>query len=69
MAQRVSTIINADQILVLEDGATVGPGPTASSWRRARPDAEIIESQRTEEAVAAWRRLDRPRRVPADSTQ
>ena len=36
VAQRISTIMNADQILVLEDGIPVGLGTHASCWRRAR---------------------------------
>ena len=30
VAQRVSTIVDADQIVVLEDGRMVGPGPMTS---------------------------------------
>ena len=37
VAQRVSTIINADQILVLEDGEPSASAPTASCSRPARP--------------------------------
>ena len=36
VAQRVSTIVDADQIIVLEDGAVVGVGTTSCS-RAARP--------------------------------
>ena len=52
VAQRVSTIINADQILVLEDGAPVGLGTHRDLLASCPTYAEIIESQRTEEAVA-----------------
>lgn len=52
VAQRVSTIINADQILVLEDGEPVGLGTHRDLLASCPTYAEIIESQRTEEAVA-----------------
>lgn len=45
VAQRVSTIISADQILVLEDGELVGRGTDAELRRDCPTYAEIIESQ------------------------
>jgi ATP-binding cassette subfamily B protein len=52
VAQRVSTIVDADQILVLEDGQAVGLGTHRDLLASCPTYAEIIESQRTEEAVA-----------------
>jgi ATP-binding cassette subfamily B protein len=49
VAQRVSTIINADQILVLEDGETVGLGTHRELLASCATYREIIESQRTED--------------------
>jgi ATP-binding cassette, subfamily B, multidrug efflux pump len=45
VAQRVSTIIGADQILVLEDGEQVGLGPHAELLRTCPTYAEIVASQ------------------------
>jgi ATP-binding cassette subfamily B protein len=45
VAQRVSTIIDADQILVLEDGAVVGRGTHAQLIERSETYSEIVSSQ------------------------
>ena len=45
VAQRVSTIATADQILVLEDGRAVGLGTHAELLARCPTYAEIVESQ------------------------
>jgi ATP-binding cassette subfamily B protein len=45
VAQRVSTIIDADQIIVLEDGAVVGLGSHAELLATSPTYAEIVESQ------------------------
>jgi ATP-binding cassette subfamily B multidrug efflux pump len=52
VAQRVSTIIDADQILVLEDGRPVGLGPHAELVRTCPTYAEIVASQATAEQAA-----------------
>ncbi len=52
VAQRVSTIVDADQIIVLEDGRVVGKG-THDELLAANPTyIEIIESQLTAEEAA-----------------
>ncbi|MDQ6698511.1 MAG: ABC transporter ATP-binding protein/permease [Actinomycetota bacterium] len=52
VAQRVSTIINADQIVVLEDGHVVGLGTHANLIERCPTYQEIVASQmRVEEPV------------------
>jgi ATP-binding cassette subfamily B multidrug efflux pump len=52
VAQRVSTIINADQIVVLEDGHVVGLGAHADLLENCPTYGEIVASQmRVEEAV------------------
>jgi ATP-binding cassette subfamily B protein len=52
VAQRVSTILDADQILVLEDGAVVGRGTHAELSITCTTYAEIVESQLGEGAAA-----------------
>ena len=52
VAQRVSTIANADQILVLEDGVTVGLGRHQELLRTCPTYVEIVESQTTQEDAA-----------------
>ncbi len=53
VAQRVSTISGADQILVLEDGEAVGLGKHTDLIRTCPTYAEIVSSQLTEQEVAA----------------
>jgi ATP-binding cassette subfamily B protein len=52
VAQRVSTIKNADQILVLEDGRQVGIGTHAELLETCPTYVEIVESQMTAEEAA-----------------
>jgi ATP-binding cassette, subfamily B, multidrug efflux pump len=52
VAQRVSTIVDADQILVLEDGAIVGKGRHDELLTTCPTYAEIVASQQTAEAMA-----------------
>ena len=52
VAQRVSTIIEADQIIVLEDGAVVGRGTHDELLAGCETYQEIVESQLTAEDVA-----------------
>ena len=52
VAQRVSTIIRADQILVLEDGVAVGLGTHAELLETCETYREIVESQMTAEEAA-----------------
>ena len=51
VAQRVSTIIEADQIVVLEDGAVVGVGRHAELLESCPTYVEIVQSQRAAEAA------------------
>jgi ATP-binding cassette subfamily B protein len=53
VAQRVSTISKADQILVLEDGKTVGLGTHHDLLHTCPTYAEIVASQMTEQEAAA----------------
>src|SRR5207253_165476 len=48
VAQRVSSIVGADQILVLEDGHPVGLGTHAELLETSPTYLEILESQNTE---------------------
>jgi ATP-binding cassette subfamily B protein len=52
VAQRVSTICDADQIVVLEDGAVVGVGTHLDLLGTCRTYAEIVESQQMAEVPA-----------------
>ncbi len=52
VAQRVSTIRNADQILVIEDGLQVGLGKHHDLLEHCPTYAEIVASQLTEEEAA-----------------
>jgi ATP-binding cassette subfamily B protein len=45
VAQRVSTIVSADQIIVLDDGQIVGRGTHAELLRSSETYAEIVSSQ------------------------
>ncbi|MFF0267868.1 ABC transporter ATP-binding protein [Kribbella sp. NPDC004536] len=52
VAQRVSTIIDADQIVVIEDGAIVGKGNHQELLDSCPTYVEIVESQRSAEEAA-----------------
>ena len=52
VAQRVSTIIDADEIIVLDDGAVVGRGRHEDLLQTCPTYAEIVESQLTVGAAA-----------------
>jgi ATP-binding cassette subfamily B protein len=52
VAQRVSTILHADQILVIEDGRTVGIGTHHELLEECPTYAEIVASQLTEDEAA-----------------
>jgi ATP-binding cassette, subfamily B, multidrug efflux pump len=51
VAQRVSTILGADQIVVLEDGVVVGTGRHEDLLATCPTYVEIVESQATSEAA------------------
>jgi ATP-binding cassette subfamily B protein len=52
VAQRVSTILDADQIIVLEDGAVVGRGTHEQLMKTSTEYAEIVASQLSAEEAA-----------------
>jgi ATP-binding cassette subfamily B protein len=52
VAQRVSTISTADQIIVLDDGEVVGKGTHDELLTTCATYAEIVESQIGETAAA-----------------
>jgi ATP-binding cassette subfamily B protein len=52
VAQRVSTIMHADQIIVLDEGTIVGHGTHEELMRTNETYKEIVRSQLTEEEVA-----------------
>jgi ATP-binding cassette, subfamily B, multidrug efflux pump len=52
VAQRVSTIIDADQIIVLDGGRIVGTGTHDELLASCPPYEEIVQSQLSAEEVA-----------------
>ena len=52
VAQRVNTIMDADRIIVLDDGEVVGTGTHRDLIRTCEVYREIVSSQLTEEALA-----------------
>ncbi len=52
VAQRVSTILDADQIIVLEDGTVIGKGTHETLLRDCETYQEIVASQLTAEEAA-----------------
>ena len=52
VAQRVSTISTADQIIVLEDGEMVGIGTHEELLETCETYVEIVESQRAQQEAA-----------------
>jgi ATP-binding cassette subfamily B protein len=52
VAQRVSTIMHADRIIVLDEGTIVGSGTHHELMERCETYREIVRSQLTEEEVA-----------------
>ena len=53
VAQRVSTIIDADHIVVLDDGRVVGQGQHEELLQTCETYQEIVQSQRSAEGAAA----------------
>jgi ATP-binding cassette, subfamily B, multidrug efflux pump len=52
VAQRVSTIVDADHVIVLEDGRIVGQGTHEELLDTCETYQEIVESQRSAEVAA-----------------
>jgi ATP-binding cassette subfamily B protein len=52
VAQRISTVINADRIVVLDEGRVVGVGTHATLLETSETYREIVESQASLEEVA-----------------
>jgi ATP-binding cassette subfamily B multidrug efflux pump len=52
VAQRIATIVDADQIIVIEDGRIVGDGTHAELLESSSTYLEIVESQLTAEEAA-----------------
>jgi ATP-binding cassette subfamily B protein len=52
VAQRVNTIMDADRIIVLEDGGVVGMGTHRELIRTCEVYREIVASQLSEEELA-----------------
>lgn len=54
IAQRVSTVMDADQILVLDDGELVGKGKHRELLKKCQVYQEIVASQLSEEELSAY---------------
>lgn len=52
VAQRVSTIMDADNILVLDNGEIVGQGTHRDLLEKCKVYREIVKSQLSEEEIA-----------------
>jgi ATP-binding cassette subfamily B protein len=52
VAQRVNTIMNADKIIVLDEGQIVGMGPHQELIKNCEIYREIVSSQLSEEVIA-----------------
>ena len=52
MAQRVNTVMDAERIIVLDDGRVVGAGPHRELIRTCDVYREIVSSQLSEEELA-----------------
>ncbi|MFQ9801326.1 MAG: hypothetical protein ACLR23_23195 [Clostridia bacterium] len=52
VGQRVSSIMNADQILVLDDGCVVGPRTHKELMDTCEVYREIVESQLSQDEIA-----------------
>jgi len=52
IAQRVNTVINADRIIVLEDGCLAGIGSHKELMQSSAVYREIVYSQLSEEEIA-----------------
>ena len=59
IAQRISTVMNADQILVLDKGEIVARGTHAELMEDSAIYAEIYSSQLVGDAVAEQPEIDR----------
>ena len=53
VAQRVSTVLDADKILVLDDGRIVGSGKHKELLKTSEVYREVVASQLSEEELAA----------------
>jgi ATP-binding cassette subfamily B protein len=52
VAQRVSTIRDADRIVVLDEGRVVGTGTHHEQLDRPPPDRDVVHAQLTEQEAA-----------------
>ena len=52
VSQRIGTVMNADRIVVLDDGRVAGMGTHAQLVESCAVDREIVESQASLEEVA-----------------
>jgi ATP-binding cassette subfamily B protein len=51
VAQRISTVVEADQVIVIDDGTVVGAGTHMALLKSCPTYAEFVDSQSTHAAV------------------
>ena len=69
VAQRISTILSADKIIVLDEGKIVGSGKHGELMKSCEVYREIAQSQLSDEELTAYKdKTDRESRLAGGTT-